>query len=145
MQYISLPGYYKQFQMICKGLIPPGMSSIYFTSSMRLTRHGFTTELYICRLQSYIHCLKFRKKKTMYYFYGNFTAYYETRGNTNYSWLMAHEFCKSRHMELPFFMSRIELDEFLRYLQKSDVIPFLEAIFISLKYNINKVCLIHFA
>ena len=48
-------------------------------------------------------------------------------------------------MELPFFMNRIELDEFLRYLQKSDMIPFLEAIFISLKYNTDKVCLIYFA
>ena len=145
MQYISLPGHHKQFEMTCKGSVPPGMSSIYFTSFLRPTCHGFRTQLFICQHQSYIHCLKFGKKSAMYYFCGNFTAYYEAIGNTNYSWQMAYEFCRTKHMELPFFMSRIELDEFLRYVQRSDIIPFIEAIFISLRYNSNKVCLNYFA
>ena len=41
--------------------------------------------------------------------------------------------------DLPFFKNRDELDEFTAMLQKSEYIPFIEAVFIGLKYNPLKV------
>ena len=132
-QYISVQGEHSHFKMDCKGLIPPGLSNIYLTTLLKPKSDGFATQPNRCKKQSYIHCLKFFKKGVIYYVHGNLTGYY-------YSWLMANEFCRNRHMELPFFLSRSELDDFTRYVQRSNLIPWSEAIFIGLRYNENKVC-----
>ena len=143
-QYISLPGEHKQFDMVCKGLIPPGLLNIYQISFLRPKSDGFTTQDNMCKFESYIHCLKFFKKGVTYYVHGNFAGYYGKNVSIYYSWLMASKFCRKRNMELPFFMSRNELDDFIRYVQRSDMIPWSEAIFIGLRYNENKVCFIIF-
>ena len=57
-----------------------------------------------------------------------------------YSWSTANTICtQDLGAELPYFKNRDELDEFTALLRKSAYIPFIEAVFIGLKYNPLKV------
>ena len=138
MQYISLGGYHKHFEFQCEGLIPPNMSHIYITSFRTFRRQVPETSLY-CE-ERYIHCSEFIGNAVTYFAYGNYKAYYVAEENTHYSWSMADESCRGKSMVLPFFVSRDELDEFIRSLQISYFILFPEAVFIGLKFNKTKVC-----
>ena len=55
------------------------------------------------------------------------------------SWMEADEICSSIGAHLPFFRSRNELSEFLALVKDVPDIPPLEAVYIGLKYNINRL------
>ena len=140
MQYISLGGYHEHFEFQCTGPIPPNMSHIYITSFFTPIKYSGQMTYLPCGAR-HIYCYAFLMKTSSYYAYGNYMSYYTDKENTHYSWSMADEFCRDKSMVLPFFMSRDELDEFIRSLKLALTMRFTEAVFIGLRYDKTKVCL----
>ena len=89
-----------------------------------------------------LHCITVMGNNVNYLVYANVGAYYQNnwvKDNIHYSWLMANQLCQKNGVELLYFMSRSELDEFTSILRRTDTLPFLEAVFIGLIYNEFKV------
>ena len=138
-QYISIPGKHKNLEINCKGPIPLEMSHIYITSHLEEHKHMFIQRmLKSCHYQKYTYCLKFWKDNLEYIVYGN-SSVYSSNGQIGqkiyFSWNQSNKLCKGNNYELPYFMKRDELDEFIRLLHGVHTIPYLEAIFIGLTYN----------
>ena len=141
-QYISIPGDHINFEINCKGPVPPEVSQVLVTSNLVLNEHKFIhTVLIFCHLQSYMYCLKFYKNNVEYLVYGNIRNYLNKPidKNSHFSWLKSNKFCRKMGYGLPYFMSRDELNDLINFLHGGDKIPYLEAIFIGLRYKDDKV------
>ena len=83
---------------------------------------------------------------TTYLIIGNLNYYtidVEARRQYKISWNKAYELCQQFGTNLPSFMSSDEIDEFRSLLLKSQYIPFIEAIFISLHLNGAEVSMVY--
>ena len=148
-QYISIRGEHKNFEINCEGFIPPEMSHIYVTSLLEKKSDGFKNEdLKFCHYHGnvhqkhYMYCRQFSKNNVEYLIFGNVSNFYPHKyidKKIYYSWLNANTFCKRMGYELPYFMSRDELDDLIALLHGSGYIPLLEAIFVGLLYIEHKV------
>ena len=148
-QYISIRGEHKNFEINCEGFIPPEMSHIYVTSLLEKKSDGFKKEdLKFCHYHGnvhqkhYMYCRQFSKNNVEYLIFGNVSNFYPHKyidKKIYYSWLNANTFCKRMGYELPYFMSRDELDDLIALLHGSGYIPLLEAIFVGLLYIEHKV------
>ena len=142
--YISILGRHKSFEINCEGFIPPKMSHIYVTSCLEDYYNDFISRHFkFCHYQTqYMYCQPFRKNNLEYLVYGkvsNFYPHQHVYEKIYYSWLKGNRFCKRLGYELPYFMSRDELDDFKSLLHGSGSIPYLEAVFVGLFYNNQKV------
>ena len=142
-QYISIPGEHNDFEINCIGLIPPEISHIYITLHFETYTDGFRyTPLEFCHYFKYMYCLKFMKNNMEYIIYGNISNYYQNINideKIHFSWLNGNQLCKQMGYQLPYFVSRDELDDLIHILHGADSIPYIEAIFIGLSYNQHKV------
>ena len=78
----------------------------------------------------------------IFFVYSNISSYFPNQPATedpSYSWKMANDFCKLIGKELLYFMQQEELDDFTTMLLEIHFLPFVEAVFIGLKYNKLKV------
>ena len=145
-QYISLPADHKYLEINCKGQIAVGIANMYVISHLRIHETHFVNIYFqdACMDLNKIvlYCTTVMGNNVNYLVYANVGAYYQNnwiKDNTHYSWLMANQLCQNNGVELLYFMSRSELDEFTSILRRTDVLPFLEAVFIGLIYNGFKV------
>ena len=144
MQYISLPGEHKYLEISCCKLpTSPKVSNIYITSRPQQEpfRRGVRMSP-LCNVYRYIDCYEIFRSNMIFFVYSNISSYspYQPASkDPNYSWTMANEFCKLIGSELLYFTKREELDDFTTMLLKIHSIPFLEAVFIGLRYNEQKV------
>ena len=142
--YISILGRHKSFGINCEGFIPPEMSQIYVTSHLEDYYNDFISRhLKFCHYQTqYMYCQLFRKNNLEYLVYGNVSNFYPHQHvdeKIYYSWLKGNRFCKRLGYELPYFMGGDELDDFISLLHGSGSIPYLEAVFVGLFDNNQKV------
>ena len=149
-QYISLPADHKYMEINCKGQSTADIANMYVISYLQIHEPRFANTLLSkvnCIDQNkilYLYCTVGLAKNINYFVYANVAANYQNNWieqNTHYSWLVANEVCKTNGVELLYFMSRSELDEFTTILRRGDMLPFLEAVFIGLTYNGFKVSL----
>ena len=143
-QYISLPGFDQSFHIKCKRQIP--IFAGYF-SMTSFVDHTMQEKIYFgqwekcARLDSMINffCLRVTINSN-YLVIGNLNSYLNDVGKQHkLSWTQATELCQTFGGELPSFMSRDEMDEVIALLLKSKNIPYLEAIFIGLRFSETKV------
>ena len=142
-QYISLPGEHKHLEIKCKDQITAEMANIYIIYYLQKQEPYFrhSTEM-PHKCETNIYCTKIYGNNVEYLVYANVARYYPNNWieyGTNYSWLMAYELCEKNELDLLYFMSRNELDEFTSVLRRADMLPLLEAVFIGLQFNERKV------
>ena len=146
-KYISLPGLYLQFKIKCKAFIPSNVTNILNVISFLESSKDHTFTFYSWQKCSAndltdLLCLNIKainQRKVTYVIVGNLQPNTWRQEKYKMSWNKATELCKSLGGDLPHFMSRYNLDEFIAMLLKSEKIPMMEAIFIGLKYNKIKV------
>ena len=146
-QYISLPGLYMKFVIRCKSSIPSNVKNILNVISFLESSKNYTFTFYSWQKCSAndltdLFCLNITaisQRKVTYIIVGNLQPNTWDQKKYHMSWNKATELCKSLGGNLPHFMSRYELDQFIAMLLKSEKIPMMEAIFIGLKYNKLKV------
>ena len=148
MQYISLPGEHKHLEISCEGSTPQEVSSqevstIYITSHPK--QESFKRDMImstLCNNYRYIDCYEINRNNMIFFMYSNISSYFPNEPATedpSYSWKMANDFCKLIGKELLYFMQQEELDDFTTMLLEIRILPFVEAVFIGLKYNKLKV------
>ena len=148
-QYISVRGDSLRYKVRCQRPIPKGQTHIYVNWFLASTKHqSFITGVWRkCSGENLTHlfCLKAtansRSNKT-YIIIGNIRPYYDENSLNNrqkISWNDASELCRRSGADLLSFLNRDDLDEFIAMVLKSAKIPFIEAVFIGLKYNETEV------
>ena len=145
-QYITLHGKYSNLEVNCPASVPAAITQFHVMWFLESTKdHTFTFH----PIESCIRHSKFcllvvsQKSKIKYTIFGQIKPLLYGRSTyekeNRFSWSIAHSLCRDLGAELPYFKNRDELDEFAALLRKSNMVPFVEAIFIGLKYNPLKV------
>ena len=122
---------------------PPEVPIIYITSrpKQETFRRGVGSAT-LCNVYRYIDCYKIYRNNMIFFVYSNISSYFPNQPATedpNHSWMMANEFCKRIGSELLYFTQQEELDDFTTMLLEVRIFPFVEAVFIGLRYNELKV------
>ena len=125
---------------------PPEVPIIYITSrpEQEPFRKGVGSAT-LCNVYRYIDCYKIYRNNMIFFVYSNISSYFPNQPaseDPNHSWMMANEFCKRIGSELLYFTQQEELDDFTTMLLEVRIFPFVEAVFIGLKYNELKVNLL---
>ena len=146
-QYISVAGFYLDFKIKCKGFNHPNVTNILnllsfleSTKNYAFTFHSWQN----CSANEHIDlmCLNItsnNQRKVTYVIVGNLQPNTWRQEKYKMSWNKATKLCELHGGDLPEFMSKYELDDFIAMLLKSGEVPIVEAIFIGLKYNEIKV------
>ena len=143
MQYISLQGAHKHLDISCKGYSVLEVSNIYITShpNQEPSRNSIIMSKW-CKSYRFIDCYEIYDNNMIFFIYSNISSYFldqPASEDPNYSWIMGNNFCKMSGSYLLYFKNREELDDFTAMLLEISKIPFLEAVFIGLRYNEIKV------
>ena len=96
----------------------------------------------LCNDYKYIDCYEINRNNMIFFVYSNISSYFPNQPATedpNHSWMMANEFCQQIGADLLYFTQRAELDDFTTMLLEVRIFPFVEAVFIGLRYNKLKV------
>ena len=122
---------------------PPEVPIIYITSrpEQEPFRKGVGSAT-LCNVYRYIDCYKIYRNNMIFFVYSNISSYFPNQPATedpNHSWMMANEFCKRIGSELLYFTQQEELHDFTTMLLEVRIFPFVEAVFIGLRYNELKV------
>ena len=122
---------------------PPEVPIIYITSHPKQEpfRRGVGTPT-LCNYYKYIDCYEIKRNNMIFFVYSNISSYFPHQPATedpNHSWKMANEFCQLIGADLLYFTQRAELDDFTTMLLEVHIFPFVEAVFIGLRYNELKV------
>ena len=157
-QYISLPGSDTSFAVKCRGQMSLDVINIFITSFVDRTREqmyvfgkwnkctNFQNKIVLSCLN--VKLTRNRNNMIKYLLIGNLNSYFnDIDYQHKLSWAEASELCQQFDGDLPSFMSRDEMNEVIALLLKSQRIPFLEAIFIGLRFNENMLSIsvfIHF-
>ena len=147
MQYISLRGEQKYSEISCKLPTSPKVSNIYITSrpQQELIQQKVTIANLLQCLQIHLDCYEIHGNNMIYFVYSNISSYSSDQpasDDPNFSWRTGNFFCKLIGSELLYFTNGEELGDFTAMLLEISEIPFLEAVFIGLRYNGLKVNLL---
>ena len=122
---------------------PPEVPITYITSRQKQEpfRRGVGSAT-LCNVYRYIDCYKIYRNNMIFFVYSNISSYFPNQPATedpNHSWMMANEFCQLIGADLLYFTQRAQLDDFTTMLLEVRIFPFVEAVFIGLRYNELKV------
>ena len=151
---ISLPGTLKIIYLeVAKTFMTLNISVTVYWIANRESQNAFKLKLSSKECKKILeksetctsHSISNSYRQTTYFIIGYLKFYYYQRYITkltrhNKSWNEALDVCAEIGAHLPFFNSKVDLNEFVDLLKQPGHVPLIEMVFIGLYSNLGKVC-----